>query len=172
MKPLVEPGRFRIKQAAFEQLRPAAQMLARAWRESFPFDDVVFEQRESGVDDLAELWYQQGRQGAYFWVVVDSANDGDIVGVAQAKVSDDPAAPTPLELNLLYLLDVAKGSGIADRLLEIAIGDAPAHLWVLDGNDRAITFYQRHGFVTDGVRQQLAGALSDHHNVRMVRGLG
>ena len=169
MKRLVEPGRFRIKQAAPEQVLLAAEMMARAWRESFPFDDVVFEERESGAEDLAERWVMQGRQGAYHWVVVDTAHDSQVVGVAQARVTDDDAAPTPLELHLLYLLDVAKGSGIADRLLEITIGDAPAHLWVLEGNDRAIAFYQRHGFVLDGVRRRLEGALSEHHNVRMVR---
>lgn len=169
MKQLVEPGRFRIKQAAPEQLLAAAQMMARAWRESFPFDDVVFTERESGAADLARRWVLQGRQGAYHWVVVDTAHDSEVVGVAQARVSDDASAPTPLELHLLYLLDVAKGSGIADRLLEIAIGDAPAHLWVLEGNERAVAFYQRHGFVLDGARQRLEGALDGHHNVRMVR---
>jgi len=35
-------------------------------------------------------------------------------------------------------------------LLADAIGAAPAYLWVLDGNDRAIGFYQRQGFRFDG----------------------
>ncbi len=31
-----------------------------------------------------------------------------------------------------------------------AIGSASAYLWVLDGNERAIEFYERQGFRFDG----------------------
>jgi ribosomal protein S18 acetylase RimI-like enzyme len=34
-----------------------------------------------------------------------------------------------------------------------AIGDRPAYLWVLEGNDRAVAFYRRHGFTEDGGRK-------------------
>ena len=34
--------------------------------------------------------------------------------------------------------------------LNEAIGTAAAYLWVLDGNDRAIGFYERQGFRFDG----------------------
>ena len=36
------------------------------------------------------------------------------------------------------------------RLLEAAIGDAPAYLWVFEANDRARGFYARQGFEPDG----------------------
>ncbi|WP_229856252.1 GNAT family N-acetyltransferase [Nocardioides flavus (ex Wang et al. 2016)] len=35
-------------------------------------------------------------------------------------------------------------------LLTEAIGAADAYLWVLDGNERAISFYERQGFALDG----------------------
>jgi len=90
------------------------------------------------------------------------------VALAVASASDDREAPTPLELVQLYLLDVAKGSGLADALLGTAIGDAPAFLWTLSGNERAIAFYRRHGFELDGgVRHEVPGA----SEVRLVRGL-
>ena len=38
-------------------------------------------------------------------------------------------------------------------LLKAAIGDEPAYLWVLDGNPRAIDFYERQGFRFDGTRK-------------------
>ena len=33
------------------------------------------------------------------------------------------------------------------------IGDRPAYLWVLEGNDRAAAFYRRHGFTDEGGRK-------------------
>ncbi len=36
----------------------------------------------------------------------------------------------------------------------IAIGDSAAYLWVLDGNARAIRFYERHGFAFDGTTKR------------------
>ncbi|MGA4507607.1 N-acetyltransferase family protein [Propionibacteriaceae bacterium G1746] len=170
MKPL--SGRFRIKQASTDELLPAARMMAKAWRQSFPFNAEVFARQDQLVGAQAKRWDDANRRGGYFWVVIDSEAAGEddrIVGLAHSRVSDDTDAPTPLELHLLYLLDVAKGSGIADRLVEMAIGDAPAHLWVLEGNERAIAFYERHGFVADGGRRQLPDDLGARVNIRMVR---
>lgn len=51
-------------------------------------------------------------------------------------------------------------------MLIAAIGEEPAFLWVLDGNQRAIAFYRRHGFELDGVTKMdpVAGL-----ELRMVR---
>ena len=170
VKPVAEPGRFRIKQASAEDLLPAARAMATAWRQSFPFDEAVFDAQDAGVEERARGWDQRNRTGEYFWVVVDTANASEVVGVASARIAEDDDAPTPLYLALCYLTDVAKGSGIADRLLEMSIGDAPAYLWVLEGNERAIAFYERHGFVLDGARRALTDGMEPHHDVRMVRG--
>ena len=47
-----------------------------------------------------------------------------------------------------------------------ALGDSPAYLWVLDGNVRAIGFYERHGFAFDGATKPEDVGLER----RMVRG--
>jgi GNAT superfamily N-acetyltransferase len=43
-----------------------------------------------------------------------------------------------------------RGTGVAARLLEHAIGQQPAYLWVFSGNGRAQAFYRKHGFRPDG----------------------
>jgi GNAT superfamily N-acetyltransferase len=50
----------------------------------------------------------------------------------------------------LYVRASTYGTGVGFALLQEAIGDADAYLWVLDGNDRAIRFYERQGFRCDG----------------------
>lgn len=64
--------------------------------------------------------------------------------------SPDDGLP-PLELMALYVRAWAYGVGVGHALCEAAIGAAsPAYLWVLDGNVRAISFYERQGFGFDG----------------------
>lgn len=45
------------------------------------------------------------------------------------------------------------GEGVAQALMEEAVGDSNAYLWVLRGNDRAIGFYRKLGFELDGAEQ-------------------
>ena len=45
------------------------------------------------------------------------------------------------------------GSGLGGRLLEAAVGDTPASLWVFEANLRARSFYRKHGFAEDGTRK-------------------
>ena len=162
---------FRIRQAALEDLSEAATVKARAWRESYPhFPDSVFETQDSAVAQTAEAWDADARRGHYFWIVTDtSLVPAPIVGVAHACPARDADAPASLELAMLYLLDVAKGSGIADRLMEMTIGDSPAYLWVIEDNERAISFYEKHGFVRDGATRPLRNELAQLNAVRMAR---
>lgn len=96
--------------------------------------------------------------------------DGRIVGWAVAGPGRADDAPRDRELEGIYLLAEAQGSGLGQRLLDAVLGDAPAYLWVADGNPRAEAFYRRNGFARDGAVEQhpvVAGiALTA---VRMVR---
>ena len=95
------------------------------------------------------------------------APDGTVVGIGTAGPSRDPEPPTTLELWAINVLAEAHGTGLADLLVEALLGDEPASLWVLEGNDRARAFYRRHGFEDDGATKPFTptGALER----RMVR---
>lgn len=56
-----------------------------------------------------------------------------------------------------YLHPAWWGSGIADAMMHAALSTLPHHtvrLWMLEGNNRADGFYQRHGFRPDGARDR------------------
>jgi GNAT superfamily N-acetyltransferase len=53
----------------------------------------------------------------------------------------------------IYVRASRYGVGLGHRLLEAAIGDAPAYLWVFEANVRARGFYARHEFEPDGARK-------------------
>lgn len=80
-------------------------------------------------------------------------DDLGISGMATSGPPRDDDAPAPLELYAINVLSRAHGTGLADDLMAHAIGDRPAYLWVLDGNDRALSFYRRHGFSDEGGRK-------------------
>mgnify|MGYP002738109895 CR=1 FL=1 len=79
----------------------------------------------------------------------------------------DEDRPTERQLYALNVHPDHHGTGIAQRLLDEGFGPGEAYLWVARGNDRAIRFYERNGFVLDGTES------ADQHDgvveVRMVR---
>lgn len=78
----------------------------------------------------------------------------NLVGVAEVAFSKQcPIDPIiGAELNKLYILEWFCGSGIGQRLLELAEevavkrGEEQMWLWVLASNTRAINFYEKHQY--------------------------
>jgi ribosomal protein S18 acetylase RimI-like enzyme len=75
-----------------------------------------------------------------------------VIGFSCPGPARDEDAPTALELYSIYVRGKWWGSGLGNRLLDVAIGKESASLWVLAGNERAKAFYRRHGFLEDGAR--------------------
>ena len=80
-----------------------------------------------------------------------------LAGFASCGPSRDPGAPPRCgELYALYAHPDVWGRGVGRRLHEAALaelvrsGHAEAGLWVLDGNERARRFYERHGWRPHG----------------------
>jgi ribosomal protein S18 acetylase RimI-like enzyme len=100
------------------------------------------------------------------WVACTGA---EVVGWASAGAGRDKDRPRSRELMGIYILAGSYGSGAGQRLLDAAVGDAGAYLWVADENPRAFAFYRRNGFAPDGATavQELAG--TPLRILRMVR---
>jgi GNAT superfamily N-acetyltransferase len=150
---------WRIRQAGYADLEAAANAKAQSWVESLDEllpQDVLRRQLEpERLRRTVAAWGDVLDAGGSIWLVV--GDNGEVAGVAHAGIGRDADAPTPLELTVIYLRNAAQGSGVADALLQMAIGDAPAYLWVLTGNSRATSFYRRHGFVPDGATRMVEG---------------
>lgn len=127
-----------------------------SWRETYGrlldgryFDETMVERRLSFWSAYLRRRPRPGRMA----VVVD---EGHVLGFANAGDSVGPDAEhghpvvRPLTLFSTYLMAIAHGTGAGQLLLDATIGDEPAQLWVLAGNDRAIAFYRRNGFEFDG----------------------
>jgi ribosomal protein S18 acetylase RimI-like enzyme len=104
--------------------------------------------------------------------------DGTPAGTATGKI-DDPddefAVPGSWQLVGMWVDPRARGSGVADRLIEAVARYAREHsascvtLWVTEINARAKAFYQRIGFVPTGARQPVREDEPDHWEEQMIR---
>ena len=105
-------------------------------------------------------------RGARAWIAQVQPG-GAPVGYAVVSPSDlAQAEDGDLELKRIYLLSRYQGSGIAQALLEAALGGAGDAsrllLGVKDDNHRAIRFYEKQGFASIGTRQfDVGGRLYD-----------
>lgn len=72
------------------------------------------------------------------------------------------------ELFAIYLLSEFYGSGAGQALLDAAIGNQAAILWVAEDNPRAQRFYERNGFRADG-RRKVEPRLENLVEIRMSR---
>ena len=101
--------------------------------------------------------------------VFDEHGDAVAWVVAGPSRPDDEVPPSrPLELWGLYVAREHHGTGLARALAERVLGDAPAELWVFDGNPRAEAFYRKLGFERDGV--EAPHRETGLNGIRMVRG--
>ncbi len=157
-----------VRRGVPSDMAAAAAVKSRAWRESFAgrVPDEVLANQDAWAAERGERWASEVAGGAEFWV---AEVDGEIVGVAQAGEPSDADAPAPVELKTLYVLARAKGTGVARRLLDAAIGDGPAYLWVLADNPRAHGFYAKHGLLPDGVEEDVKPGWPGARRVRLVR---
>lgn len=143
---------------------PLTDLHLDCWDDAYPglVPQQVIDARRARRDERVGLWSRLTADVAT-WVAEDA---GGLVGFAMAGTPRDPSwARPPLELMSLYARARVWGRGVGHDLMVAAIGDAPAYLWVLEGNARAVGFYERHGFVLDGTRKECAEGV----DARMVR---
>lgn len=122
----------------------------------------ILDDRRSQRDEMLQQWRDRLASGNPPYVA--RGPEGPI-GFARSGPARDPEVGIDLELWSLYVAARWWGRGIGHRLLAESLGDHPAYVWVLQANDRAITFYARQGFRLDGARAEQY----DGTDVRMVR---
>ncbi|NUL44683.1 GNAT family N-acetyltransferase [Cellulosimicrobium funkei] len=171
--------RYYVRDAAPADLEAVLSMKALAWREAYGNlrDESFFAAAEATLDRQVDHWRGLMAKGQVLWMAEDSR--GRCVGLAAAGPVQDP--PDPLDADVtdadlpetqlfaLYVLSEAQGSGVADALLERAIGGSPCLLWVVEDNARAQAFYRRHGFAAVGDPVPLGGPWSGLSERLMVR---
>lgn len=148
---------LQIREARIEDTREIARVHVDSWRETYAgvvseryFTEEAFERRAAFWSRYLALDPRPGRfsvatQGER---IIGFATSGDSVGPHAER---GYAAVRPLTLFSIYVLAHAHGTGAGQALHDAVLDQAPAQLWVLKGNGRAMAFYERNGFRLDGV---------------------
>lgn len=153
--------------ASIRQMRLAdaprlAEVHAQAWRETYA--GMLSERFLAAVtaETRLPMWQNSTPEGrARHWV---AEVDGVIIGFAGIRPMGPDAVRTE-ELWGLYLLQSHQKQGLGRALLEAALAERPASLWVAAENSNAIAFYQCLGFALDGTSE----LVEDWENLRELR---
>lgn len=146
-----------VREARQHDVDGIARVHVDAWRETYTgmvperyFSDAAYRQRQA-------MWTRYLAMNPRPGGLTVAVEGERIVGFSNAGPARGPdvekghTPARPLHLYSIYLLAAEHGKGVGSALLHAAIGHEPAQLWVAAGNDRAIAFYRRHGFMPDGV---------------------
>lgn len=181
--------RFTIRRATVDDAEAYARCRETAMQAAYAhfMPQEFFDQRQATFADLVDGYHRDlvardedvasGNTPFHdFWVGCDSA--GEVV--ALCTIAAGPAAwehelgvPTPpvqRELAQLYLVPSAQGTGLAHDLLATALPPhLDAYLWCMWKNPRAERFYQRHGFVHEGLEVECGPTWFHQRMFRMWR---
>ena len=152
-----------ITVADADQIAPLHNQI---WRETYT--GLMNQDKLDSLDDeaTASRWRSWLSDSEPPRVLGAFDENGAVVGWITVGQARDDDAPCERELWVLNVSKEHHGTGVAQELLSRELGPGPVYLWVVQGNDRAVAFYRKHGFEFDGGRREM-----DEGNVdlRMVR---
>jgi GNAT superfamily N-acetyltransferase len=153
-----------IRRASAADAEPLTHLHLDCWDDAYAglMPQEVLDARREDVPARIERW-RRILEESHGTLVAETPNG--LVGFVSAGPGRDNDVDTDLEVMALYVRADRWGTGVGYALLETAIGDRAAYLWVLEGNERAIRFYERQGFRRDGTLDEHDEGL----HVRMVR---
>jgi GNAT superfamily N-acetyltransferase len=161
---MADPDNVAIRPAVPADAEALTELHLDCWDDAYTglIPQEILDARRDDVDQRVETWRTIVGQGG----TVVAEHDGGLIGFACAGPGRDPEPPdVGLELQALYVRATHWDTGLGHALLERAVRDADCCLWVLNGNERSIRFYERHGFRRDGA---VLDAPEGRH-IRMVR---
>ena len=157
-------GEVAVRPADAGDAEGLARVQVQAWQESdTPLLSPGFLTALS-VPRRQEVWRQLLADPAESCVVAVAG--GEVIGFCATSPGGD--GPRDLQLWGIHVQASWHGTGVAQRLLDAAVGDRPCYLWVAEDNPRAHAFYRRNGFAPDGARE-IAENFEGMATVRMVR---
>jgi ribosomal protein S18 acetylase RimI-like enzyme len=164
---------YLVRAPLLDDVEPFARLHARIWHETYSgmMDDGALD--AVTVESMRPRWYAIAKAYAQGSVVDDgraikvAVLGPEPVGFAMVGPARDEDPPAARQVWSLNVAPEHQGTGIAQRLMDETLGEGPAYLWVARDNERAVRFYERNGFVPDGVDAE------DQHDgvveLRMVR---
>lgn len=164
----MEAFTIRVAESAFD-LDGKGYVHYTAWNEAYT---GLIPQAYLDSRSLADC-RRKARSGAFPTLVAIA--DGQVAGFANfiPESREFVSVPDSCEVVALYVLEKFQrrgiGSALLDRCLEALPPDRAVVLFVLEGNGKAIRFYQKHGFVFTGHSVTETGSGGEIRELEMVK---
>lgn len=148
-----------------DEIRGKAYVHWKAWQEAY-----------AGIVDQAyldALTLEKCTDIAFRWPdnLLVAKEDQKVVGFVGYGSSSDDALPETGEIFSIYILREYYDKKIGYALMSAAVEKLSAYkriaVWALEGNQRAIKFYERYGFRFDGTRKQIMLG-TENTEIRMI----
>jgi GNAT superfamily N-acetyltransferase len=161
---MAAPEGVRIRRAEVSDAETLAELHLACWDDAYTglVPQEVLDDARHNLDTRIENWRQILSEQEETLL---AETDEGLVGFVRVGPGRDRDIDLDLELIALYLRAAWWSTGLGRALFEEAMGDRPAYLWVVEGNERATRFYERQGFRHDGSSKEMAEGL----HLRMVR---
>ena len=167
-----------IREARIDDAEEVAGVHVRSWQVAYRglIDQSVLD--GLSIDERADGWRRIVADPLPTGLgILVAVRDDRVIGWTSFGSGRDPDGLTDGEVYGIYADPAAWSTGAGHALLEAAeqriaeAGHTRAYLWVLDGNERADSFYARHGWAEDGAikieeRPQLT--LREHRRVKLL----
>jgi GNAT superfamily N-acetyltransferase len=158
------PADVAIRRAVPDDAEALSELHLDCWDDAYA-DLVAREilaERRMRVPERIDFWRRALEQGVVIWL---AEHEEGLIGFAGAEPGDDEGLTGLLELRVLYVRAAWWGTSVGHELFLRAVGGAGSYLCVLEGNARAIRFYERQGYRTDGFVEDAP----EGRHMRMVR---
>ena len=161
-----------IREATKEDVEQLTKVHILSWQSAYrgllpddALDNIDYRERN-------EMWSRTICQSPSETIVADI--DSKIVGFANFGSYRDDDGIEAGEIRAIYLLPEFLCKGIGSELLAHATGYLKNNykiifLWVLNSNQNAISFYEVHGFVKDGIEKEESVWNAVVHEIRMFK---
>ena len=152
-----------------EEIKGKAKVHWQAWREAYSglIDPSFLDARSL---EASEQSARRGFERGYRTIVANE--DGRVIGFADYGPYRTDELKDAGEIYAIYLLKEYYGKGIGSALMSNALEELSQYrmtaVWVLEGNARAIHFYEKFGFRADGSAQELLLG-TPVREIRMIR---
>lgn len=146
---------MKIYQAKLEDVKQLTDVHIRSWQSAY--EGLIPNNVLKNIDPQSrlEMWTNAVREAPSETIVAEI--DGVVAGFANfGRYRDNDIEAG--EIRAIYLLGKYWGKGIGSALLENSLSVLKKNygifmLWVLESNELAIRFYERHGFIKDAVEK-------------------
>jgi len=158
------PAGVTIRRAVPADAETLSELHLDCWDEAYTglVPQEILAERRMRFQERIDCWRGALERGEVVWL---AERDGHLIGFSGAQAADDADFAGLLELRVLYVRAAWWGTTVGHELFRRAVGDAASYLCVLEGNTRAIRFYERQGYRTNGFTEDVP----EGRHVRMLR---